>query len=161
MNKSKILNTTSDKFRITLIKFITKYGDGHITKKAISWLKKTPFSELDLRNGDLIHVIFDNRKRLLGVIAIKHFGLDESVIVIHPNARKKGVGYDLTTGVLEDINRCYVKVANDNIPSLKLCFLCGMRAFELVKGPTGKPTLVLGLGDWDDHEWKEYHQKKR
>lgn len=152
MRKIKVSSSTSDKFRLSIIRFIVKYGDGHITKKAINWLKRTPFSALKTEQGDLINVFINNNK-ILGVLVIADYGLEQAVIAVHSDARKYGLANRLVTEALENIDRFYVKVANDNIPSLRLCFSVGMRAFDMVKGPTGKPTLVLGMGNWDADEW--------
>ncbi|GBF11752.1 GNAT family N-acetyltransferase [Tepidibacillus sp. HK-1] len=154
MRKVKINASVPERFKQPLIRFINKYGDGHITRKAIEWLKKTPFQKLNQSNGDLIHVILEGKK-IIGVLAIARFGLDQAIIVVHPEVRKQGVAYQLVTEALEDIDRYYVKVANDNVPSLKLCFAAGMKAFDLTKGPTGKPTFVLGIGNWDASEWAQ------
>ncbi len=150
----KIAENTPEAFRKSLILFIIKYGDGHITKKAINWLKRTPFNAINPLNGDLIHVVLNERKKIIAILAISHFGLNQAIIAVHPQARKKGVANKLVLSALEDINRLYVKVANDNVASLKLCFSLRMRAFDLIKGPTGKSTLVLGLGEWDEKEWE-------
>lgn len=148
----KLTSRTPETFKKSLLGFITKYGDGHITKKAIRWLQNTPLSEIKKENGDVIHIYLNNKNSIIGVIAIANYGLKQAIIVVHPQVRKKGIAQNLVLGVLEDIDRFYVKVANDNIASLKLCFSVGMRAFDLIKGPTGKPTLVLGFGNWSSEE---------
>ena len=157
MTKIKITKTTPDTLRIRLIKFISTYGDGHITLRAIKWLRTSAFSSLNFNNGDLIHVCLDNNQKILAVFAVSHFGLDHSLIVVHPSIRKKGIARSLMSKTLDDIDRLYVKVANDNIPSLKLCFSIGMRAFDLTKGPTGKPTLIMGYGNFSLEEWNKYN----
>jgi len=154
VRKIKIDPSTPEHFRKILIDFIVKYGDGHITKRAINWLKNTPFSKINQANGDIIHVQLGEKNNIIGILAVAKYGLEQSITVVHPKARNKGIAYQLTAGVLEDINRMYVKVAYDNIPSLKLCFATGMRAFAMTKGATGKPTLILGLGDWSQREWE-------
>ncbi len=152
MKHVKVNSKTSERVRTPLIRFIKQYGDGHITQKGIRWLKTTPFDELSY-NGNLIHVYLDGKK-IVGVLAIANYGLEQALIAVHPDYRQSGIAYDLVTNALKEINRLYVKVANDNIPSLKLCFSLGMHAFDLTKGPTGKPTLILGLGNWNAEEWK-------
>jgi len=159
LKKIKITDQTPESFRQTIIRFMMKYGDGHITKKAIRWLKQTPFSDLHPLNGDLIHVVVNSHKKIVAVLAIAHYGLEQAIIAVHPQIRKKGIANKLVMEAIEDIDRLYVKVANDNVASLKLCFSVGMKAFDLIKGPTGKPTLVLGLGKWDQKEWESYHSK--
>ncbi|MFV9511214.1 GNAT family N-acetyltransferase [Tepidibacillus sp. LV47] len=153
MRMIKITRDTNDQHRQILIRFIQKYGDNHITKKAIDWLKQTPFKKLTPENGDLIYVMVD-QKMIVGVLAIIHYGLKQAFIVVHPKTRKKGIAYQLITEAQKFLDRFYVKVANDNIPSLKLCFATDMQAFALTKGPTGKPTLILGWGNWSKEEWE-------
>ena len=149
MKKIKVTKTTPDVLRIRLINFISKYGGGHITLRAIKWLKNTPLSSLNFDDGDLIHVCLDNNNKILGVIAVSRYGLDYSIIVVHSAMRKKGIAASLMSKVLDDVDRLYVKVVSDNVPSL--------RAFDLIKGPTGKPTLVLGYGNFNSEEWNKYN----
>jgi len=144
---------TSDQHRPILVQFIERYGDQHITKKAISWLKQTPFSRINPENGDLIHIIME-KKRIIGVLIIANYGFNQAFIVVHPNTRQKGIAIQLIHQAQKRLNRFYVKVAHDNIPSLKLCFATGMKAFDLTKGPTGKPTLILGSGEWSKEDWE-------
>lgn len=158
MKKIKINEKTSDSFLSSILQFIIKYGDNHITKQAIKWLKNTSTKEINSQKGNIIHVIVNDQKKIIGIIAVANYGLEQAIIVVDPKVRKSGIGYRLTKGVLEDIDRYYVKVAHDNIPSLKLCFSVGMQAFDLIKGPTGKPTLILGAGDYDPQEW---HSRKK
>lgn len=157
MIKIKVSERTPESFRKSIIRFILKYGDGHITKKTINWLRQVSFSSIRKENGSIIHVLLNDKKNIIGLIAIERYGLEQAIIVIHPQVRKKGLADKLVLTALEDIDRFYVKVANDNIPSLKLCFRVGMRAFDLMKGPTGKPTLILGIGNWNAKEWSNYN----
>lgn len=149
----KVTEKTPESFKKNLIYFIKKYGDGHITKKAIIWIKNTPFADINKKNGDLIHVYLNNKNNIIGTIAIANYGLKQAIIVVHPKVRNKGVAQNLVMETQKDIDRLYVKVANDNVASLKLCFSVGMNAFDLIKGPTGKPTSVLGFGNWSSDEW--------
>ncbi|WP_339060150.1 GNAT family N-acetyltransferase [Tepidibacillus marianensis] len=153
MRTIEVNKETSDQHRPILIRFIERYGDQHITKKAIDWFKKTPFYQLHDENGDFIHMIMD-KNRIIGVLVIVNYGFNQAFIVVHPKTRQNGVAYQLVTQAQSQLNRFYVKVANDNIPSLKLCFATGMQAFVLIKGPTGKPTLVLGSGHWSKEDWE-------
>lgn len=153
MKLIKVTEKTPESLKKALIRFIYKYGDGHITKKAIIWLKSTPLLELQREKGDLIHIYLNDKNNIIGVIAIANYGLKQAIIVVHPKVRNNGLAQNLVKGTLEDIDRFYVKVANDNMASLKLCFSVGMRAFGLTKGPTGKPTLILGFGNWNSKEW--------
>ena len=158
MQRIKVNSSTPEGLKKPLISFISKYGDNHITKKAINWFNRTPFSEITKEKGDAVHIIINDRNKIIAMIGIVNYGLEQAIIVVHPKIRKTGIAQKLTNGVLDDIDRYYVKVANDNIPSLKLCFSIGMRAFNLIKGPTGKPTLVLGFGNWNSNEWFKYNK---
>jgi len=158
LKKIKISDQTTELLRKSLINFVIRYGDEHITKKAINWLKSVPFPKINQENGDLIHIYVEGKK-IVGLLAIANYGMEQAFIVVHPNFRKTGVAYQLVVESLEDIDRFYVKVANDNVPSLKLCFATGMYAFDLIKGPTGKPTLVLGIGNWEEEEWNSSQKK--
>lgn len=142
-----------ERVRPQLIHFLRRYGDKRVTHKAISWLKQLPAEPYP--KGTLIAVALDG-KYLVGVTAIGNYGLDESLIAVKPAYRTKGIGKDLVRFILRDVDRLYAKVATDNIPSLKLCLSMGMVAFDLFTGVTGKPTLWLGLGNWDRTEVRSH-----
>lgn len=156
MKKLKVSNYSSDTLRKNIIKFVNMYGDGHITKRTIRYLTNTSFSELNFDKGDLIHIIIGKDKKIYGLIIIINYGLDYSIIVVKPEMRNKGLANNLSSEILLDIDRLYTKVAIDNIPSLKHCFSTGMQAFKLTKGPTGKTTLIFGLGKWSKTEWENH-----
>jgi hypothetical protein len=92
------------------------------------------------------------KRKLIGLIVIGNYGLEESFIVVHTNHRKQGVGEALVQFALQQLSKLYTRVAHDNIPSLKLCFSCNLVAFHLIKGPTGKPTLWFGGGNWQTQD---------
>lgn len=96
--------------------------------------------------------IASEEKRLVGVIAFGCYGLEESFIVVHPDFRNRRIGELLLNHSLKTLKKVYTRVACDNVPSLKLCFSCGLVAFRLIRGPTGKPTLCLAGGDWNPEE---------
>lgn len=137
--------------RDRLIRFCWRYGDKRITHKALRWLQQLP-TDQPFPQGTWMAAALDG-KRPIGFILFGQFGLEEAIIVVHPGHRKNGVGEQLLTHALGRLDRVYTRVACDNIPSLKLCFAQGLVAFHLVTGPTGKPTLILGGGNWS---WKEY-----
>ncbi|KPC73823.1 hypothetical protein ADL26_12240 [Thermoactinomyces vulgaris] len=132
-----------------VLNFMKRYGDGRITHRALRWLKQ--LNTAAQSEGTLIAVALHQRK-LSGVIAIGHYGLQEAIIAVHPDFRKQGVGESLVRHTLDRIGKLYTRVACDNTASLKLCFRCGLVAFDLFKGPTGKPTLWLGGGNFDPQE---------
>jgi GNAT superfamily N-acetyltransferase len=113
------------------------------------WLSRLKPEEM--RGGTLIAATMHER-RITGMIVFGNYGLSESFIAVHPEFRRKGVGETLLRHALSRLKKVYTRVAFDNIPSLKLCFACGLSAFHIVKGPTGKPTLWLGGGTFDPSE---------
>ncbi|SFI83139.1 GNAT family N-acetyltransferase [Thermoflavimicrobium dichotomicum] len=145
MNLHMLKKQDLERLRPALLRLIRFAGDGRITHRAIRWLNRLQLT--DDKPGTVIAISFD-QKKCTGLIAFGHYGLEESFIVVHPQYRKRGVGEALVKFVLSHLDKVYTRVACDNIPSLKLCFACGLTAFQLTKGPTGKPTLWLGGGNW-------------
>lgn len=137
------------RIRSYLITFTTQYSEDRITHQAIRWLKRLKPNEL--RDGTIIIIAVEGKK-LLGLVAFGNYGIDESFCVVHPRYRNRGIGEQLLKQSLQHLNRIYTRVATDNIPSLKVCFSCGLVAFRLQEGPTGKPTFVFGGGDWKEKE---------
>lgn len=137
------------KIRPKLVQFIRKYGDGRITTKAIRWFQQLKINTIP--SGSLVAVVVSG-KQIIGATVVGDYGRQESIIVVHPDHRKHGVGEALLKLTLQKLGKFYSRVACDNIPSLKLCFSCGLTAFHLIKGPTGKPTLWLGGGDYNKQE---------
>lgn len=129
----------------SLISFMKKNGDGRITGKGIRWFRQLPIHEI--KDGNWIAVAW-KEKRFAGVMVIGDYGRKEAMVVVHPDYRKHGIAEALLQLALEQLGKIYTRVACDNIPSLKLCFSCGLTAFHLIKGPTGKPTLWLGGGNF-------------
>ncbi len=137
------------KFRKTLIRFIQKHGERRITASGIRWLRQVKGT--DLSDGNLILAALD-RRRLVGLIAVADYGRRESLIVVHPFYRRQGIGLQLVDGIVSELDKVYGRVAIDNIPSLSMCLQAGFVAFALEKGPTGKPTLWIGKGNWRKDE---------
>lgn len=138
------------RFRQTLVRFIRKYGERRITRSAIQWLKTVRGSAL-AEEGNLILAALEGRK-LVGLVAAADYGRRESFIVVHPAYRRQGIALELVNELVRRLDRVYGRVALDNIPSLAMCLQAGFVAFALDKGPTGKPTLWLGKGDWRKEE---------
>lgn len=138
------------KSRQTLLNFIRKYGERRITQSGIQWLKTVPGAALS-EDGNLILAALDHR-RLIGLAAVADYGRKESLIVVHPDYRRQGVALELVDEVVQRMDRVYGRVAMDNIPSLAMCLEAGFVAFALRKGPTGKPTLWIGKGNWRKDE---------
>lgn len=139
-------NMTWFKRRTRFIQFIIRYGDRRITHKAIRWLRRLKHIEAP---GHLIAYVQDGN-RMVGFTAIGDYGQKEAIIVVHPQYRKQRVGEQLLRYTLQELPKVYTRVACDNIPSLRLCFSCGLVAYRLIKGPTQKPTLCLAGGDWQN-----------
>ncbi|TCP68363.1 GNAT family N-acetyltransferase [Baia soyae] len=131
--------------RDPLIHFLKKYSDGRITAKGIRWFRQLPINEV--RDGNWVAISWKDNK-IAGAMIMGDYGRKEAMIVVHPDFRKHGIGETLLNQALQQLGKVYTRVACDNIPSLKLCFSCGLKAFHLVKGPTGKPTLWLGGGNF-------------
>jgi GNAT superfamily N-acetyltransferase len=138
-----------ERHRSTLIAFLRRHGDQRITHKAIQWLKRLQLNRQ--KPGTFVAVCFSDKK-LIGLTAIGNYGLEEAVIAVHPQYRKRGVGEALLKFSLKHTPKIYTRVACDNLPSLKLCFACGLQAFQVFIGPTGKPTLWLGGGKWNPQD---------
>jgi len=135
--------------RPSLLSFCRKYGDRRITHRALRWFRRLPHTRW--KQGTLVAIVTEE-KRLVGVIAFGSYGLEESFIVVHPDHRNRRIGERLLAFSLQSLKKVYTRVACDNLPSLKLCFSCGLVAFRLIRGPTGKPTLCLAGGNWNPEE---------
>lgn len=146
MNIKRISPELFPRFRNHLIHFVRQHGDRRITKKAIQWLASLDSQQL-FSEGNLILAMVEGR-RLLGLLVVSDYGIQESFIVVHKLARQQRIGSQLVGEMLSCLDKFYSRVALDNVPSLKLCLTMGMVGFKLVRGPTGKPTLWLGVGNW-------------
>jgi ribosomal protein S18 acetylase RimI-like enzyme len=134
---------------LKILSFFRKYGEKRITHKALRWLQQ--LSDEQYPEGTLASIAFE-KKQIVGIIVFGRYGLDESIIAVHPAFRKNGIGEALLRHAIDELGKVYTRVACDNTPSLKLCFSTGLVAFRLFRGPTGKPTLWLAGGNWDPSE---------
>ncbi len=134
------------------LQFFEKYGDKRITKCALTWLANLKPAEL-LNPGTIILFAIENRQ-IIACIACSHYGIHHSIIAVRPENRKHKIGDDLLKQMILKNSKFYATVAIDNIPSLQLCFANEMTAFLLINGPTGKPTLWLGGGNWSKEDVK-------
>lgn len=153
---SVITPSLFQRLRPHILHFSRRYGDRRITHRALNWIKK--LSKENILEGTWMAVAVD-QKKLVGFILFGRYGLEEAFIVVHPSYRRRNVGESLLQRALDSLDRVYTRVAYDNIPSLKLCFKSGLVAFQLTTGPTGKPTLCLGGGNWDVEEFKESNRE--
>lgn len=132
--------------RPKLLRFIQSYGEGRITHRGIRWLKSIEAEEGE-KPGTLFLIAKENHQ-LAGFFAVLDYGRKESLIVVHPKYRNQGLGRRMIEESLIKLGRFYGRVALDNLPSLHMVFGLGMVGFKLTKGPTGKPTLWVGIGQW-------------
>lgn len=126
-----------------------RYGDGRVTHKALRWFKELRSDSIP--PGTYVAAALENKK-IIGIIVFGEYGIQEAFIAVHPEHRKQGVGEKLLMSAVQELKKVYTRVACDNLPSLGLCFHCGLVAFKLTRGPTGKPTLWLGGGQFDPSE---------
>ncbi|TCS96779.1 GNAT family N-acetyltransferase [Hazenella coriacea] len=138
--------------RPQLIRFIRRHGDGRITHRAIRWFQQ--LIQESWNEGMIVAATLD-KNIITGLIVLGNYGLDESFIAVHPSYRKQKIGETLLQHALHRLGKIYTRVACDNTPSLKLCFACGLTAFQLTYGPTKKPTLWLGGGAWSRRDLEE------
>ncbi len=145
----KIYALSAEEFRrhrTRLVRFLRQHGERRITKDALRWLEREPIHLCDEEGGGIWVVVDGNR--LVGMAALSDYGRRESVIAVHRDYRQKGVAQELIATMRERLGKLYGRIALDNFPSLKMSFAAGFVAFDLIEGPTGKPTFWVGLGDW-------------
>lgn len=146
MQVKQITPDTLSKVRQRLVRFLNLHGDKRITKKGIRWLQNLQGEELDIKGNVILVAIEENK--LTGLLAISDYGREESIVAVHQLHRQQNTGVTLITELMKRVDKCYGRVALDNVASLKMCFAMGMTGFKVISGPTGKPTLWLGLGNW-------------
>jgi ribosomal protein S18 acetylase RimI-like enzyme len=142
------------KVRQRLIRFFQLYGDKRITKRALNWLEEVMPNDLSMQGNCLL--VCTEGTMIVGAIAVANYGRGESFIAVKPTERQKGTGRILVEALMCRMEKMYTRVALDNTPSLKLCFSVGMVGFKMITGPTGKPTLWLGLGNWCKEDVEAY-----
>lgn len=133
--------------RPKVINFVRRYGDRRITQQGLDWLKR--ISEAEFKEpGTGVWVALENR-RLVGLAALSHYGIKESLIVVHPQIRNRSVAKNIVETIVHTLGKIYGRVAYDNHASLGMCLSSGMVVFARAKdGPTGKPTYWVGGGKW-------------
>ena len=138
--------TSWKKQRAKILNFISRYSDKRIAIETFNSLRLLPSEQLlDTKHeiAPATILTMENEKHLLGVVYFNNIEPKKCLIVVHPLARKKGVGEQLFTSLIKRYDKFRCSVAIDNVSSLKLCFKCGLHAVALTKGPTGKPTLCF------------------
>jgi hypothetical protein len=146
MSVRKITGEQLPAVRGKLIRFFKLHGDKRITSRALAWFESLP--PADLKKPENLILIYVEEKRLLGCLAVADYGIKESFIAIHQEARQLGIAKLLVEYTLDNTEKLYARVALDNIPSMKTCFAVGMVGFSCITGPTGKPTVWMGAGNW-------------
>lgn len=136
--------------RKKLLQFMEKHGDRRITHTAIQWLKTVEARDVN-EEGNLVLAALENRK-LVGLILIARYGLKEAAMAVHRDYRNRNIAKALIRETIATLGKMYGRVALDNLPSLKACLDNDMVGFHLFTGPTGKPTLWVGGGDWSKEE---------
>lgn len=135
-----------EKYRKNIVNFIKKNGDRRITKEAINWVSKAGQQDID-REGTILLACMDMNK-VVGVLIAADYGREESFIVVHKGYRNQNIAKTMVKECIQNVGKIYGRIAVDNTPSLKVCLDNDMVAFHLFEGPTGKPTLWLGGGNW-------------
>lgn len=132
-----------------LLSFIIRFGEKRITVAALHALRSLD-SEW-LKKGDdgyarAAVVIAKRNGRIAGLGFAADGGDGGCLIVVHPSARRSGIGSAIMRSMMDTLGSMACHVAADNIPSMALCFALGMKAVSIHKGPTGKSTLRFERG---------------
>jgi GNAT superfamily N-acetyltransferase len=146
------------KHRSRLITFLKQHGDKRITHNAIQWLKTADEAALNTQ-GTAVLAVLDGNK-LVGVLIISRYGLDESFMAVHKQYRNQNIAKNMIDEAISTLGKIYGRVALDNLSSLKACLASGMVAFHLFTGPTEKPTLWLGGGNWSKSDVLNKHTNR-
>lgn len=141
-----LTNSKAIKHRSKLIAFIRRHGDRRITQGAINWLQQMNSQSLDTPGTKILAAL--DKKKLVGLLIVAQYGIEESFMAVHKEYRNQNIAKAMLKQMISDLGKIYGRVALDNISSLKACFSSGMVAFHLFQGPTNKPTLWVGGGDW-------------
>lgn len=146
MNIRNLTPSLFQKYRHKLVEFIRKNGDRRITKEALDWVRTVRPERLEEAENVVLVAVQD--KKVIGMVIAINYGIEESFIVVHRHHRNHNIAKQMVQNVISQLSKIYGRIATDNIPSLKVCLDNNMVAFDLFIGPTGKPTLWLGGGDW-------------
>ncbi|WP_068619928.1 GNAT family N-acetyltransferase [Paenibacillus tuaregi] len=148
MDISKVIPDSAlawSRLHSSLLAFTRKYGAGRITQEAYRKLQKLTPAAMRLPGCAVFiaTVCTEDGPRLAGLSLVTAYGDDTSIVVVHPLYRGRQIGARLLKAQLAEMGRIRCRVALDNVPSLKMCFNAGLKAGQMIQGPTGKPTLVL------------------
>ncbi|GGK17639.1 hypothetical protein GCM10010965_08320 [Caldalkalibacillus thermarum] len=154
MKLHKLTSAQVEKYRRALITFLKRHGDRRITRTGINWLEQADATQLSSA-GTLVLCAL-KEKKLIGLLIVSNYGIDESYIAVHQHYRDKDIAKQMVQYAIHSLGKLYGRVALDNIPSLKVCLANDMVAFHLFNGPTGKLTLWVGGGDWTKEDVLPY-----
>jgi len=125
--------------------FVQAYGDKRITIATLQALQKLTSEQLAVAEHNEFPsaavVTASSQGKLLGVGFAIDDGSSSCLIVVHPTARRQGIGNQLLDTLIRSLKHFSCLVAVDNISSLSLCFKYGLHATSMHEGPTGKTTL--------------------
>jgi len=141
MTITKVLPDQWPRVRKAVLSFVAKYRDKHITRETNAKLRSLRKAGLS-RQGSLL-IIASEGKTIYGVLAAEDYGRGFSLAVVRRTERGKGVGKQMLKAALEELDDFYVEIASDNIPSLKIAFACGLRAYSVFQRDNGKVVLRL------------------
>lgn len=132
---------TWPRLRKRVIAFVARHKDRHITIQTSTQLKA--MTRGGLTEAGSIMLLATEESRLLGVLACKDYGRAFSLAVVRKTERSKGVGKELLRRAITELDEFHVEIASDNVPSLKLAFACGLKAYSVFIRDTGKIVLRL------------------
>lgn len=135
---------TWNKHRARILNFITRHGDKRITLAALHSLRALSNEQLSPQVEQAppaAIVTYSEQGALLGVAYAIADGSGHCIVVVHSDARRRGIGNTLMKSLIESLPSFSCQVAIDNLASLALCFKNELQAVAMFKGPTGKATL--------------------
>ncbi|URN92822.1 MAG: GNAT family N-acetyltransferase [Candidatus Pristimantibacillus lignocellulolyticus] len=136
---------TWNKQRAKILNFISHYGEKRITLATLHSLRLLSDEQLNYQpSSDIVPasvVTFSDQGKLMGVGYAIGDGSGHCLIVVRPEARRNGVGFQIMKELINSLDHFSCQVAIDNVASLALCFKNGLHAVSMFKGPTGKATL--------------------
>lgn len=133
-----------------MLQFLRRYGERRLTAEGFVRLAALVPGDLALPGTSLLTVSVRGQfgRQLAGVSFVQDYGRGACLVAVHPLYRGRNLGAALLSSQLRRLGRLECKVACDNTASLKACFLAGMTAVGLQKGPKGRPVLrFISTGD--------------
>ena len=135
--------------RQRLIGYAVRFGDKRLTSAALHQLRKLDGSALAATSPqryEAAAVIARHDGRIIGFGFAASGEAECCIVVVHPEARRQGVGRGMMNAMMSRIGAFSCNVAADNTASMAMCFSLGMKAVSMHLGPTGKPTLRFERG---------------